>query len=126
MITIDLDNVTEERVGRTHGIAMERELPAWSPVLERTVQGLLERRRDPAAMLGWIDLPGQDLEPYRALGGELEGMSDLVVLGIGGSSLGAMTVISALQHPYRALQVSGAGLRAHLVDHVVPDPVDAP
>jgi len=125
MITIDLDNVTEERVGRTHGIAMERELPAWSPVLERTVQGLLERRRDPAAMLGWIDLPGQDLEPYRALGGELEGMSDLVVLGIGGSSLGAMTVISALQHPYRALQANGEGLRVHFVDNVDPDTVHA-
>src|SRR5690625_458293 len=123
MISIDLNNVTEERLRSNPGLDLGQELQVWGPLLESTVRGLLDRRQSPDSMLGWIDLPDQDLEPYLSYGKRLEGVTDLVVLGIGGSSLGALTVVQALQHPYRDLQPGGEGLRVHFVDNVDPDAV---
>ncbi|HEX7022580.1 MAG TPA: glucose-6-phosphate isomerase, partial [Trueperaceae bacterium] len=72
----------------------------------------------------WIDLPTENdaVKPITDYAQTQQGnYSDLVVLGIGGSSLGALCVITALQHPYRNLQTSGSGLRVHFVDNVDPD-----
>jgi glucose-6-phosphate isomerase len=127
MMRIDLRNTSAERLGISHGVELEREFKAWAPRLEQAVSELWERRPDPSAMLGWIDLPdakpaAQDIASFAS---EVSGqeLSDLVVLGIGGSSLGALTVISALQHPYRAIQQQGEGLRVHFVDNVDPDAI---
>jgi glucose-6-phosphate isomerase len=128
MIDIDLKNVSAERVGATHGVELEREFGAWGQRLEQAVARIWEGRHEPDAMLGWLDLPehSDDVDEVLAYAAELSGdIGDLVVLGIGGSSLGALTVISALQHPYRALQASGQGLRVHFVDNVDPDAVSA-
>ncbi|MEX2536513.1 MAG: glucose-6-phosphate isomerase [Trueperaceae bacterium] len=130
MIEIGLRNVSAERLGTTHGVELEREFEAWSSRLESCVANIWSRRIDPQQMLGWIDLPGVE-EAVAAVEGytrEVLGagvVTDLVVLGIGGSSLGAMTVVSALQHPYRALQLQGEGLRLHFVDNVDPDVVQS-
>lgn len=127
MIELDLRNVSAERLGTSHGVELEREFQAWSGHLDETVVAILGRRDDPAAMLGWIDLPQNEetvseIEAYvREARGQ--GLTDLVVLGIGGSSLGALTVASALQHPYRSLQEQGEGLRLHFVDNVDPDAI---
>jgi glucose-6-phosphate isomerase len=88
------------------------------------VARIWERRERPDAMLGWVTLPQQtrEVDGILAYSAELPGeVSDLVVLGIGGSSLGALTVTSALQHPFRALQQESKGLRVHYVDNVDPD-----
>ncbi|MEX2542535.1 MAG: glucose-6-phosphate isomerase [Trueperaceae bacterium] len=130
MIRIDLSNVSAERLGVTHGLELEREFRAWAPRLEQAVAGLWERRSRPEEMLGWLDSPydrhgPEAISEYaRALlNGGADSPTDLVVLGIGGSSLGAMTVVSALQHPYRGIQESGSGLRVHFVDNVDPDAI---
>lgn len=126
MITIDTRNTTAARLGPGHGIELDREFRAWGPKLEAHVGALLERRGDADAMLGWIDLPERSdaLAPILAYARSARGrFRDLVVLGIGGSSLGALTVVRALQHPFRDLQVDGEGLRVHFVDNVDPDVV---
>ena len=126
MISIDTKNVTSERLGDTHGLDLEREFGAWGETLDNFVEDLLGKRDDPDEMLGWIDLPNGNDEVERILeyAQNIDSKyTDLAVLGIGGSSLGGITVINALQHPYRNLQENGDGLRVHFVDNVDPDAV---
>jgi len=128
MIDIDLRNLSASRIGPDRGFDLDAESAALAPHLDRDADALRGRRGDPAQMLGWIDLPAEqdavidDIEAYAERAGER--FDDLVVLGIGGSSLGAAAVVSALQHPARALQGSaGDGLRVHVVDNVDADVV---
>lgn len=125
MLTADFTN-TDSSVLGLRGIDLAREAGAWGPRLEALVTELLQRSADPAAMLGWLKLP-EDRElvaSVKEIAASLPaGLSDLVVLGIGGSSLGALAVTSALQHPYRLLQKDGTGLRVHFVDNVDSDQV---
>lgn len=127
MIALDLRNTDTRRVGRDNGIDFEREFGAWRARLEGILPALRERSGDDAAMLGWLDLPrgGHAAELRRFAAAARERYRDLVVLGIGGSSLGGLTVITALQHPYRLLQRDGAGLRVHFVDNIDPDQIHA-
>ena len=115
MIDIDLRNLASERIGPDRGVELEAELDALGPILDGDVEALLARRGDAREMLGWIDLPTGQQEVLNAIEGYAAWVSDrfddLVVLGIGGSSLGASAVLSALQHPARALQEIG---RAHV------------
>ena len=126
MIQIDTKNITSERLGDTHGLDLEREFGAWGETLDNFVEDLLGKKDDPDEMLGWIDLPNGNDEVERILeyAQTIDSKyTDLAVLGIGGSSLGGITVINALQHPYRNLQENGDGLRVHFVDNVDPDAV---
>ncbi len=126
MIKLNIDNVTLERLGEDHGIDLLREYKAYSNRLDKLSSNLTARRKDPNDFLGWIDLPNinpaaKEILDYVA---QLDkNFTDLVVLGIGGSSLGALTVITALQHPYRHLQQNGRGLRVNFVDNVDPDTI---
>ncbi len=131
MIKIDTKNVSSERLGDTHGLDLEREFGAWSETVDNFVNNLVGKKDNPDEMLGWIDLPSGGPE---STSGEVERIleyaenvdtkyTDLAVLGIGGSSLGGITVINALQHPYRNMQENGDGLRVHFVDNVDPDAV---
>ena len=128
MIDIDLRNLSESRIGPDRGFDLDAESSALAPHLDRDADALRGRRSDPSQMLGWIDLPTEQ----DAVVDEIEAFAerardrfdDLVVLGIGGSSLGAAAVVSALQHPARALQGSaGHGMRVHIVDNVDADVV---
>lgn len=118
-------NLTATALG-PEGLDWPAETAAWTQRLQAARDAILERRRsDPAAPLGWLDLPNDQalLARVEALAAGLRGRFDeLVVLGIGGSSLGTLTVLTALQHPARQLQgARGAGLRVHLVDNVDGD-----
>ena len=126
MISIDVRNASASRLGTTHGFELEREFEAHRHLLATHVGELRRRTDNPNDMLGWIDLPEHNDEVDRIVEyvEELdERYRDLVVLGIGGSSLGALTVTTALQHPWRNLQDVGDGLRVHYVDNVDPDVV---
>ncbi len=123
MLQADFSNTDSTRLGH-RGLDLRAEAEAWSAHLEQLVLELKARAASPAAMLGWLTLPDDRelLGTIRQLIRELPtGMTDLVVLGIGGSSLGALAVTSALQHPYRLLQEQGTGLRIHFVDNVDSD-----
>ena len=128
MIDIDLRNLSESRIGPDRGFDLDAESTALAPHLDRDADALRGRRSDPAQMLGWIDLPTEqdtvvdDIEAFTERARAR--FDDLVVLGIGGSSLGTAAVVSALQHPARALQgAAGHGMRVHIVDNVDADVV---
>lgn len=122
---LDFRYLTAEALG-PEGLDWPAETAAWTPRLEAARGAILQRRRaDPAAPLGWIGLPQDEalLADSESLAARLRGrFDDVVVLGIGGSSLGALTVLTALQHPARPLQgARGEGLRVHFVDNVDGD-----
>lgn len=122
MIELDLTNCSTERLGPHAGIDLAAEGTAWAARLEDHAADL--NARAGTGMLGWIPLPDEvdsarEIAEYAAAARER--FTDLVVLGIGGSSLGALAVISALQHPLRLMQSDGRGLRVHFVDNVDPD-----
>ena len=126
MIDIDATNMQSTRIGPAQGLELDEEFAAHADGLDRAAEALLGRRGSDAAMVGWIDLPdaaNEEIERIvRYANDARERFRDVVVLGIGGSSLGAAAVVAALQHPSRALQgAEGEGLRLHFVDNVDPD-----
>lgn len=126
MLEIDFRN-TDLAVLGTGGIDLAAETAAWSAELDAHVQRLRAGAGDSAGMLGWVGLPETraHLDAVNAVIAELPpGLTDLVVLGIGGSSLGALAVISALQHPMRLQQTDGQGLRVHFIDNVDSDRIN--
>lgn len=125
MISLDFRNASTERPGLNRAIDLNREFSAWAPRLEASISELQAGSGDPTGMLGWIGLPDATAaaDSITAWAHSQSRFTDLVVLGIGGSSLGALAVISALQHPYRNLQQNGRGLRVHFVDNVDPDQI---
>ncbi|MEX2501572.1 MAG: hypothetical protein WD336_04290, partial [Trueperaceae bacterium] len=120
MIDIDLRNLSAERIGPDRGVELDAELAALGPALDADAAALLARRGDPAAMLGWTELAGGQEDTVARVEAWREGardrLRDLVVLGIGGSSLGAAAVIHALQSG-RAVR-DGSAARVHFVDNV--------
>ncbi len=121
---LNLDYIKQEAVGQDHGLAWDQELAAYTPRLEAAVQALLTRKDDASQYLGWLDLPFDTalLESAQKVAAQYAtGYTDLIVLGIGGSSLGGITVLTALQHPYHNLKKDRNGLRVHFVDNVDGD-----
>ncbi len=80
------------------------ELDALAPAAKAAFEGFEARRR--AGELGFADLPGDaavvdaTVRLARELAGKFE---NLLVLGIGGSSLGGRALVSALCHPFHNL-----------------------
>jgi glucose-6-phosphate isomerase len=124
---LNLNNIEQSRIGQ-HGLEWTTTLHSAAPSLESARNALLARRFEDSAMLGWMQLPNDTsaLEAALGLAQDLQAQhTDLVVLGIGGSSLGGIAVIEALKHPYRNLQKNGTGLRVHFVDNVDGDVIAA-
>jgi glucose-6-phosphate isomerase len=123
---LDTANITRERLG-AEGLEWAQELESNTARFDAARTALLSRVGNDEAMLGWLGLPEDAalLESAEAVAATFEGMfDDLIVLGIGGSSLGGLSVITALQHPYRALQgAHGTGMRVHFVENVDGDQI---
>ncbi|RIH89603.1 glucose-6-phosphate isomerase [Calidithermus roseus] len=115
MLRLDLSNLDSRRIG-SQGIDLEQALRAHKKRLEAARDALWGRKGDPAEFLGWIDVP-EDTQTLRKVLRYREAnawVEDLVVLGIGGSALGAQAVNAAL----------GKGpVRLHFVDNVEPEPI---
>jgi glucose-6-phosphate isomerase len=115
MLRLDLSNLDSSRVG-SQGLDFGQALQEHGGRLEAARDALWERRGDPAEFLGWIDVPEdtqtlREVLRYRQANPWVE---DFVVLGIGGSALGAQAVHAAL----------GKGpVRLHFVDNVEPEPI---
>ncbi len=112
-----------ELVGGSHGLDA-RDLESAGPLAERAERFLLEARDGGRA--GFLDLPlqGGALEDCIAAAGEMRGRTEtLVVVGMGGSALGARTLLTALGSPLPpglAGARRGEGPRVLVVDD--PDP----
>lgn len=100
MLRLDLTNVLSERLGE-QGLDWPGALAAHAQRLEAARDALWQRKSNPAEFLGWIDVP-EDTETLRRVLRYREAnrwVEDLVVLGIGGSALGAKRWVRPGQRP---------------------------
>lgn len=123
---VDFKNLTSPQLGE-NALDLSEAQGQFAEKLRDAQQGLLQRWRgghDP--YLGWMDLPsGAVLPEVHALRERYaERFDDLIVLGIGGSSLGGLTLTTALQHPYHNLRSARSGMRVHFVDNVDGDVIE--
>ena len=78
------------------------------PDIERAYQALVTKTGKGNDFLGWLNLPEEvtpaSISELNRTAKQLSAISEIiVVVGIGGSYLGARAVIEALQHPFKAL-----------------------
>ena len=120
---LNLHYLQKSNIGVDQGLEWDTELKAYTQKLEDAAKALVARKDLESEYLGWMDLPydTETLEGVRQVAAQFEHFTDLIVLGIGGSSLGGITILSALQHPYHNLKSDRDGLRVHFVDNVDGD-----
>jgi len=93
------------------GIA-ERELNRYKKEVEKAHEKLHEKTGEGSDFLGWVDLKMEvpELEKIKVAASKIRKQSDLlIVIGIGGSYLGARAVIDALSHTFYPKNVIFAG-----------------
>jgi len=117
MITIDYALAMNESVGNGGGLS-DAELDGERQVFERACKRVVDEAA--AGVLGFWALPEDPatlhaIEKHEAALGD--GITDVMVLGIGGSSLGARAVLHALGGPP---EVTGTKRRLHLPDNSDP------
>ncbi|MBO7586789.1 MAG: glucose-6-phosphate isomerase [Bacteroidales bacterium] len=88
-------------------VSME-ELQGHASLAEAAYQTAVQKNGRGNDFLGWIDLPAEisdeDFKAVEACASDMAAQSDVVVvIGIGGSYLGARAVIEALQHSFRPM-----------------------
>jgi glucose-6-phosphate isomerase len=119
-LTLDIGRclVEVERPGLTQEM-----LDSFSSRLEGARKAVLGAAGQ--GMMGWMDLPQQDLTPLLTYEAERRGRYEsLLAIGIGGSALGITVLATALlPFYYNELSTSGRGFRPRLyvLDNVDPD-----
>jgi glucose-6-phosphate isomerase len=126
-LTIDYRNATAAAIGPEHGVSAGM-LDEIAPQVAAQHERL--RAEHAAGGQRWMDLPSDT-----ALVGEIADFAaevraqynDFILVGIGGSSLGAIATIQALTHPFRNLQPAGhrGGPRFFVLDNPDPEKVAA-
>jgi glucose-6-phosphate isomerase len=126
-LTIDYRNAMADAVGPEHGVTDDM-LDEIAPVVAEQHARLSAEHA--AGGQRWMDLPSDT-----ALAAEIETFAaearaqyrDFILVGIGGSSLGAIATVQALAHPFRNLLPSEArgGPRFFVLDNPDPEKVAA-
>ncbi len=101
-LTLDVNLATQEQVGK--GGLARSDFDALKPRIDAAHQAIVDLRK--AGQLPFLDLPtdAPAAKAARDLGKALAaGFDNLVVLGIGGSSLGAKALFTGLCHPFHNL-----------------------
>ena len=126
-IRFDFNNCTAAKVGEADGLT-PAEIDRAAGRCREAAAGIARKRA--AGELEWMDLPKR-LDEARAIAAYAQKararFSDFVVLGIGGSALGPISVHAALTHPFYNLLPAEkrGGPRFFVLDNVDPDLIAA-
>ncbi|HEX2579779.1 MAG TPA: glucose-6-phosphate isomerase [Rhabdochlamydiaceae bacterium] len=101
---------TGERVNMIHGCESENR-----PALHTAMRDVFEQGKRPPVAQAAIDLAKKEIEKLKTFLPEVEKFTDIVQIGIGGSSLGPEAIYLGLE----AYAVDGR--RAHFISNVDPD-----
>jgi len=125
-VTIDLTGVMAEEIGAAHGLS-EADLRRIEPDLVRVASEIADLRR--RGMLEVLDLPSvrEDLDRIAEAAVKSHGFRNFVLLGIGGSSLGARAIFEACLSPFHNLAPEGerGAPRLFVAENVDPDSLDS-
>jgi len=122
MVRLETRNLDNRQIHGPLALELETAFQQEARLIGDAVERIMRRKDDPAAMLGWIDLPSGEALPqavhaYRR--GIPPQFTDVLVLGIGGSALGTRAIdqaLGAFGH-----DDSKSRLRLHIVDNVDSD-----
>jgi glucose-6-phosphate isomerase len=126
-VVIDYRNATDTVVGAEHGIS-ESELRELAATIAEEHERLT--REHDASEQRWMDLPDATAlaDEVQAFAAEVrEQYDDFLLVGIGGSSLGAIATIQALTHPHRNTlpKERRGGPRIFILDNPDPEKIAA-
>lgn len=126
-LVIDYRNATNGVVGEEHGIT-EAELDEVAGTVAEHHQRLMTEHD--AGEQRWMDLPDATAlaDEISAFADDVrEQYQDFILIGIGGSSLGAIATIQALTHPFRNMLPDGkrVGPRIFILDNPDPEKIAA-
>ena len=126
-LTIDFRNAMSGAVGPAHGVS-DAMLDEVAPEVASQHARLVAEHA--AGGQRWMDLPSDMALAARINAFAVEARDryrDCILVGIGGSSLGAIATVQALRHPYRNLQSQEerGGPRFFVLDNPDPEKVAA-
>ncbi|MCX5921459.1 MAG: glucose-6-phosphate isomerase [Candidatus Melainabacteria bacterium] len=128
-ISFDFTNYDLSAVGSTHGLNRTDVLAQYQPIMHQHITELFAKRHTEGAWVKWLNAGNhaelaQELMAYaKAQHGKHD---DLIILGIGGSSLGGLALLKALLHPYwnnLSTEARKGYPRFHFVDNVEGDTI---
>lgn len=126
-LVIDYRNATADAVGADHGVSLDELKALQGYISEQHARINDEHAND---IQRWQNLPDNTAlaDEIKAFADEARALySDYILIGIGGSSLGAIATIMALCHPYRNLMSDEqrGGPRFFVLDNPDPEKVKA-
>lgn len=126
-LSIDYRNVMADAIGAEHGLTAAQFDGLADKVASENARITAEHA---AGEQKWMDLPDNTAlaDEIVAYANEVRGRySDYILIGIGGSSLGAIATIQALAHPYRNLlsDAERGGPRFFVFDNPDPEKIRA-
>ena len=126
-LIIDYRNVMDEAIGSEHGLSAA-EIASLAPDVAAAHERIWSEHA--AGEQKWLDLPDNSVlaDEISAYAAEVsEQYDDYLLVGIGGSSLGAIATIQALAHPHRNLlpKAKRGGPRFFVLDNPDPEKVKA-
>lgn len=83
----------------TEAQKVRNELPDCKAKIETAWKTLLDGASQGKNGYGWINLPGQDISALKKMGRELADFKQIVLIGIGGSTLGTQMLMNAFLDP---------------------------
>ena len=126
-LVIDYRNATDTVVGSQHGVS-DSELREIASKVSAQHDRLM--REHDAGEQRWMDLPDDTAlaDEIASFADEVrDAYDDFILVGIGGSSLGAIATIQALAHPYRNMlpKEQRGGPRIFILDNPDPEKIAA-
>ncbi|MGE0199469.1 MAG: glucose-6-phosphate isomerase [Candidatus Melainabacteria bacterium] len=126
MITLDISNVSQDKVGAEHGLDMPAVFAEYGERMAAAVKTLYATQNEEGGWKKWLGLAYQD-DLFRSVQQYADSVKgrydDVVVLGIGGSSLGGRAMLHALlpSHWNTFDSVRNGWPRYHFVENVDAD-----
>lgn len=130
MIELDFGNISSEKIGKENGLDLQQAFQDHEGKIGDIVTAIYAEKDQPGGWKRWLNL-GYDqqlVDDLNAYAQKVKGrFSDMVVLGIGGSSLGGYALLRALLHPYwnQLTEEQRKGLpRYYFVENVDADQIN--
>ncbi|MDH4378645.1 MAG: hypothetical protein QE263_01895 [Vampirovibrionales bacterium] len=127
MLQLDWSAATPAAIGATHGFDPTHLSEKYAQPLAQAVEQLVANATKTGAWSRWLTLGNQPqlVAAINAYAASVKGKyQDVVLVGIGGSSLGPKALFQALRHPQWNLlskEARGGYPRFHVVDHMDTD-----
>ncbi len=130
MIKLDYRNVRADIIGQQHGLDITSEFNSYASKISEIIADLNKRKDKPGQWLQWMNLGYNEetlwlVKEYASL--VRNRFENVLILGIGGSSLGGMALSEALLKPYWNLLTPEQREnypRIFFLDNIDPDQIE--